>query len=414
MTRFDIFFQTALNTLEQDGIRRTPATITHRDAVTIMRDGQMLLDFSSNDYLGLAHHPLLIERACEWGHRWGSGSGASRLVSGTTPAHRQVEARLADFKQTQAALLFASGWQANASVLPALCRLATARMGEAPLVFTDRLNHASLHHGCQAACIRQIRFRHNDLDHLSTLLETHRDRPGMRFIVTESVFSMDGDRVDILALRALADAYDAFLYLDEAHATGVLGPQGRGLSGLTHDAASQEAGSQAAHAHGVDLVMGTFSKAMGSFGAYVAGSRALCEWLSNCCSGFVYTTALPPANLGAIDAALELVPLMETQRRRLQENARTVRQAIHECGLSTGASNTQIIPIEIGDTPRTMDFAAILAREGILGIPIRPPSVPPNGSRIRLALSAAHDDAMIATLIAAIRTAAQETRHARD
>lgn len=404
MARFDIFFQTALNALEHDGMRRIPATLTHRDAVTVVRDGQVLLDFSSNDYLGLAHHPLLIERACDWGRRWGSGSGASRLVTGTTPAHRQVEARLADFKQTQAALLFASGWQANASVLPALCRLATARTGEAPLVFTDRLNHASLHHGCQAAGIRQIRFRHNDLAHLSMLLETHRDRPGMRFIVTESVFSMDGDCVDILALRALADAYDAFLYLDEAHATGVLGPQGRGLSGM----------AQGGDTHGIDLVMGTFSKAMGSFGAYVAGSRAMCEWLSNCCSGFVYTTALPPANLGAIDAALELVPSMEEQRLRLRDNARTVRRAIHECGLSTGASSTQIIPIEIGDTPRTMDFAAILARKGILGIPIRPPSVPPNGSRIRLALSAAHDEAMIETLIAAIRTAAGETRRDRD
>ncbi|MBE7619183.1 aminotransferase class I/II-fold pyridoxal phosphate-dependent enzyme [Komagataeibacter sp. FXV2] len=399
MARFDDFFQTALDALEHEGIRRRPATITHRDAVTIVRDGQVLVDFSSNDYLGLAHHPDLIDRACEWGRRWGSGSGASRLVTGTTPAHRAVEAKLAAFKHTEAALLFASGWQANASVLPALCRMATARTGNAPLVFTDRLNHASLHHGCQAAGIRQIRFRHNDLAHLASLLEKHRDRPGMRFIVTESVFSMDGDCVDIQALHALGREYDAFLYLDEAHATGVLGPQGRGLSAMTQ---------------GVDLVMGTFSKALGSFGAYVAGSRAMCEWLSNCCSGFVYTTALPPANLGAIDAALDLVPSMDAQRLRLHTMARTVRQAIRALGLSTGASATQIIPIEIGETQRTMAFAAILAREGVLGIPIRPPSVPPNGSRIRLALSAAQDDAMIDRLLAAIRQAAGEVRHVHD
>lgn len=403
MARFDDFFQTALDTLEHEGMRRRPATFTHRDAVTVVRDGQVLLDFSSNDYLGLAHHPQLVERACEWARQWGSGSGASRLVTGTTPAHRAVEAKLARFKHTEAALLFASGWQANASVLPALCRMSVARTGSAPLVFADRLNHASLHHGCQAAGIRQIRFRHNDLAHLASLLERHRDRPGLRFIVTESVFSMDGDRVDIQALRALGDAYDAFIYLDEAHATGVLGPQGRGLSAMTQ---------------GIDLVMGTFSKAMGSFGAYVAGSRAMCEWLSNCCSGFVYTTALPPASLGAIDAALDLVPSMEAQRAHLQRMGDTIRHEIHALGLSTGASTTQIIPIEIGETQRTMDFAAILAREGILGIPIRPPSVPPNGSRIRLALSAAHDEAMIASLLAAIRVAAQETcegrRHGHD
>ncbi|POF64241.1 8-amino-7-oxononanoate synthase [Novacetimonas maltaceti] len=403
MARFDDFFQTALNTLEHEGMRRRPATFTHRDAATVVRDGQVLLDFSSNDYLGLAHHPQLVERACEWARQWGSGSGASRLVTGTTPAHRAVEAKLARFKHTEAALLFASGWQANASVLPALCRMSVARTGSAPLVFADRLNHASLHHGCQAAGIRQIRFRHNDLAHLASLLERHRDRPGLRFIVTESVFSMDGDRVDIQALRALGDAYNAFIYLDEAHATGVLGPQGRGLSAMTQ---------------GIDLVMGTFSKAMGSFGAYVAGSRAMCEWLSNCCSGFVYTTALPPASLGAIDAALDLVPSMEAQRAHLQRMGDTIRHEIHALGLSTGASTTQIIPIEIGETQRTMDFAAILAREGILGIPIRPPSVPPNGSRIRLALSAAHDEAMIASLLAAIRVAAQETcegrRHGHD
>ncbi|MBV1832456.1 aminotransferase class I/II-fold pyridoxal phosphate-dependent enzyme [Novacetimonas pomaceti] len=393
MARFDDFFQTELTELERNGTRRVMRCVERRDAVTIVRDGRVLLDFSSNDYLGLAHHPLVIERACSWARRWGGGSGASRLVSGTTPAHQQVEARLAAFKKTQAALLFASGWQANASVVSALCRLAMTRTGVAPLVFTDRLNHASLHHGCQAAGIRQIRFRHNDLGHLSALLESRRNQPGMRFIVTESVFSMDGDRADVAGLRALAERYGAFLYLDEAHATGVLGPQGRGLSGLTD---------------GIDLVMGTFSKALGSFGAYVAGSRAMCDWLVNCCSGFVYTTALPPANLGAIDAALELVPGMEAQRQRLHDNAGHVRQAIRRMGLSTGSSTTQIIPIEIGDIDRTMAFAAILEREGILGVPIRPPSVPPNASRIRLALSAAHDRAMIDRLIAALATATAE------
>src|SRR6185369_12738931 len=201
-----------------------------------------LINFSANDYLGLSRHPLLIERAHDWATRYGAGSGASRLVTGTLDAVMALEARIAAFKGTEDALIFASGWQANAAVLPALLAAASDK----PLVFCDRLNHASLHHGLSAAGVRQIRFRHNDLDHLEALLGERADQPGRRFIVTESVFSMDGDRVDIGRLAAIAAAHDAFVYLDEAHATGVLGPGGAGLSALAPG--------------GVDLIMGTFSK----------------------------------------------------------------------------------------------------------------------------------------------------------
>ncbi|PYD79871.1 aminotransferase class I/II-fold pyridoxal phosphate-dependent enzyme [Komagataeibacter sucrofermentans] len=392
MACFDTLFQTALDHMAQRHIRRVLRPVRHSGPVTVIRDGRELVNFSSNDYLGLSHHPTLAARAAQWVHEDGTGAGASRLVTGTSDRHMAVEARLAAFKGAEAALLLASGWQANASVLAAILRLA-AEQGTPPLVFADRLNHASLHQGCMAAGVRQIRFRHNDLDHLESLLIRHADDPGLRIIVTESVFSMDGDRTDIARLSALARQHGAFTYVDEAHATGVLGPQGRGLCA----------------GHEIDLVMGTFSKALGGFGAFVTGSRALCDWLVNACSGFVFTTAPPPAMLGAMDAALEYVPHLDEERDRLARNAAHIRDVVRSCGLSPDPSTTQIVPIMLGDAARALRFAASLEAQGLLAAAIRPPTVPPNSSRIRLALSAAHTDGMIDQLAAAIPLALQQS-----
>ncbi|RFD20559.1 8-amino-7-oxononanoate synthase [Komagataeibacter melaceti] len=388
MARFDPIFQTALHEMAQRHTRRVLRPVRPMGAAIVVRDGRELVNFSSNDYLGLSHHPALAARAAQWLEEAGTGAGASRLVTGTSARHMAVEKRLATFKGAEAALLLASGWQANASVLAALLRLAAAQ-GAPPLVFTDRLNHASLHQGCMAAGVRQIRFRHNDLDHLDDLLLRHADDAGMRVIVTESVFSMDGDRTDIGRLSAIARQHGAFTYVDEAHATGVLGPQGRGLCA----------------GHDIDLVMGTFSKALGGFGAFVAGSQALCDWLVNACSGFVFTTAPPPAVLGAMDAALELLPALDAERARLTRNAEHIRDVLRACGLSPGPSTTQIIPVMMGEATRALAFAAHLEEHGILATAIRPPTVPPNASRIRLALSAAHTDAMIDQLASTIPAA---------
>ncbi|WP_183115797.1 8-amino-7-oxononanoate synthase [Gluconacetobacter diazotrophicus] len=393
MTRFDPFFQTALDDLDRRHLKRVLSPVDRDGPVIVRRDGASLLDFSSNDYLGLSHHPALRARAIDWTERFGIGSGASRLVTGTSEQYRQVEARLARFKGTEAALLLASGWQANAAVLPALLRISAAQTGEPALVFTDRLNHASLHHGCQAAGVRQIRFAHNDLGHLEHLLAQRQAQRGLRFIVTESVFSMDGDRADVAGLRTLADRYGAFLYLDEAHATGVLGPQGRGLS---------------AEAGGVDLAMGTFSKALGGFGAYVAGSRAVCDWLVSTCSGFIYTTALPPGVLGAIDAALDLVPTLDAERAHLAGLADRMRAGAGALGWSTGPSSTQIVPVIVGAADRALTLARALAARGMLGTAIRPPTVPAGSARIRIALSAAHDETMVDRLLSALEDAARE------
>ena len=376
MSRFDADFTLALTSLSGRGLRRTARVLP-----------AALLNVSGNDYLGLSQHPLLAARAQEWAASHGTGAGASRLVTGTLDLHERVETKVARLKNTEAALLFASGWQANASVLASLLRLP----GPPALAFCDALNHASLNHGCHAAGVARIKFRHNDMDHLATLLDAHRGRPGRRFIVTESVFSMDGDQADLLALRNLADRHDAFLYLDEAHATGVFGPHGMGLSTTI--------------AGGVDLAMGTFSKALGGFGAYVAGSRPLCDWLVNRASGFIHTTALPPPVLGVIDAALDLVPTLHAERSRVLAHADMLRASLARLGIDHGRSTTQIVPAIVGTEQAALDLSAALRARGILAVAIRPPTVPPGTSRLRLTPSAAHTDADIARLTAALADA---------
>lgn len=372
MSRFDPLFDEALGRAASQNRRRALRAVEPLDGGRVRLGGRELIDFSSNDYLGLARHPALIARAKAYAERYGAGSGASRLVRGTFEAHAEVEAKLARLKGAEAALLFASGWQANAAVLPALFAL-----GEGPaLVFADRLIHSSLHHGCQAAGVRQVRFRHNDLDQLERLLAERAEDPGRRFILTESVFSMDGDQADVSRLVDIADRWGAFLYLDEAHATGVMGPRGMGLSGL-------EPGR-------VDLAMGTFSKAMGSFGAYVAGSKALIDYLTNACSGFIYTTALPPPVLGAIDAALDLAPRMDAERAHLKALGERLRSGLAKAGIDTLAASTQITPAVVGEEAAALEVARRLEAEGVLAIAIRPPTVPKGSSRIRFALSAAH------------------------
>jgi 8-amino-7-oxononanoate synthase len=265
-------------------------------------------------------------------------------------------------------------------VLPALFELGEGT----PLVFADRLNHASLHAGCRG--IRQIRFRHNDLAHLDALLGEH--PAPLRFIVTESVFSMDGDRADVPALAALARRHGAILYLDEAHATGVLGPRGRGLAAL---AAGQ-----------VPVVMGTLGKALGGAGAYVAGSRALIDWLVNRCAGFIYSTAPAPAALGALDAALDLVPAMDAERERLAGLADRLRDTLHRRGIGTLASSTQIVPAVIGAEAQALAAAQRLREAGVLAVAIRPPTVPAGSARLRFALSAALSDADFERVLAAV------------
>ena len=372
MSRFDPLFDEALARASREDRRRVLRSVQPLDHGRVRIGGRELIDVSSNDYLGLARHPALIERAGAWARRYGAGASGSRLVRGTFEIHLAVEAKLAQAMGAPAALLFASGWQANASVLPALFAL-----GEGPaLAFTDRLMHASLHHGCKAAGVREIRFRHNDADHLERLLEERSGEPGRRFILTESVFSMNGDRADVARLAQIAARHDAFLYLDEAHAIGVFGPGGAGL-------ASQSPG-------GADLVMGAASKGLGGFGAFAAGSQSLIDYLVNACSGFIYSTALPPAVLGALDAALDLIPAMDAERAHLLALSGRLRDGLTAQGIDILGSTSQIVPAVVGEASAALALARGLEAEGVLAVAIRPPTVPKGSSRIRFALSAAH------------------------
>jgi 8-amino-7-oxononanoate synthase len=392
MSIFDKAYGAALDALGSHGLRRRLRGAAPEANGYIQRDGKRLINFSSNDYLGLSQHPALIARANEWTGRFGTGSGASRLVTGNLDCYADLEGRIAHDKGTESALILGSGYLTNATLIPALLRgdvVANAR------VYSDALNHSSMVHGIKAAGVKPEIFRHNDMNHLEDLLRARQGEKAHRFIFTESVFSMDGDRADIEALIALAARYQCFLYVDEAHATGVLGPRGMGLC--------------AAHPGKVDLVMGTFSKAFGSYGAYIACSQILRDYLINRMTGFIYSTGLPPSVLGAISAALDLVPKMEGERTKLARASERVRGAFKGAGLDCGPSTTQIIPLILGDEQRVLDFGAALEGEGILGVPIRPPTVPQGTSRIRFALSSVHDDAAIDHLIVSVaRLAARQ------
>ncbi|MFP4445272.1 MAG: aminotransferase class I/II-fold pyridoxal phosphate-dependent enzyme [Desulfosudaceae bacterium] len=343
-------------------------------------DGRRLINFCANDYLGLSRHPLLPERAAVFMAAYGAGSTASRLVCGNYACMDQVEKKLAAAKQAESALLFSSGYQANATLLPALADRDT-------LIFSDRLNHNSIIAGCRLARCAVRQFAHNDPADLAEQLRTIRpDEYSRIIIVTETVFSMDGDCCRLDDLLDLAERYDALLVVDEAHATGVFGTNGMGL----------------ADGRPVDAVMGTFGKSGGSFGAYVAGSEKLRQYLINCCAGFIYTTALPPAVIGEIDAALDLIPQLDAERIRLLETAEHLRSRLGRAGFDTGASASQIIPVIIGAESDALDLAGYLEEQGFLAVAIRPPSVPPGRSRIRISLSALHTEAEVAALAAAL------------
>lgn len=352
-------------------------------AVIGWQGDRTLINFSSNDYLGLSKHPALIQAAQDYTQRYGAGSAASRLVTGTYPIHQQLENQLAIACRREATLLFNSGFQANSTILPTLIDRST-------LVVCDRLVHNSLLHGILASRARFIRYRHHDLNHLQdVLIKATRQSYQRVLIVSETVFSMDGDCSDLDALVELAQTYNAILYLDDAHAVGVMGQGGMGL---------------AAGNAGVDIVVGTFGKAFGTFGAFITCSQKVRDYLINCCPGFIYTTALPPAVIGAIAAALELIPTLETERQRLSQHADYLRVQLQQLGYNTGNSSSHIVPLILGREDRALSLAQWLLDCGILATAIRPPTVAPGTARLRFALSSQHTLEQIDYLIKAIYT----------
>ena len=345
------------------------------------------LDFSSNDYLCLAQRGDLVEAGHECAKQYGAGATGSRLLSGNLECFEALEAQVAQFKNAEAALVLSSGYQANASGLAALLDKSLWG-GVEPLVFTDRLNHASLHHACQLAGVKQVRFRHNDMAHLAELLNKHADSTQPRIIVSETVFGMEGDLLPVEQLAEIALQHNAVVYLDEAHATGVWGPQGRGLGALAHPAID------ALKTMGHWVIMGTFSKAVGVSGAYLACSEVFKQYLVNRCTGFVYSTAPSPFVVGAVAKALEIIPGLNAERAALQSAAETLRNRVHQLGFDTGLSNTHIVPLVVGSNTACLELKSHLQQAGIRTSAVRPPTVPPNAARVRLALNTGHSQAV--------------------
>jgi 8-amino-7-oxononanoate synthase len=372
-------YRAFLDARAREGLRRSLLTVAARDARIIGAEGRSYVNFASNDYLGLRFNQALIARAVEWAENYGVGSGASRLVTGNLDLFAPIEAKLATLKGKPAALVMASGFQTNAAVLQALFDQTV--LGAESLVFADRLNHASMHFGCQAAGVRQLRYRHCDAAHLAELLSQYQGGERSRFILTESVFSMDGDVAPLEEIARLAREHDACLVVDDAHATGILGRAG---SGLSADA---------------DIVIGTFSKALGGFGGYVASTVTMRDYLINRCGGIIYSTALPPPLLGAIDAALDLVPGMDEERAHVARLAERFRAGAKAVGLDTGASTTQIVPVIMGSPEAAIGMSERLKRAGLWASAIRPPTVLAGTARLRVAFTAAHEDSDIDQLL---------------
>jgi len=376
----DLFAEDRRRRLAQ-GLQRSLRPVDGPQDTRVVVDGRSVLCLCSNNYLGLANHPAVIEAAIAASHQYGVGSGASRLISGSMRAHHDLEERLAAFKSAAACLLFTSGYHANLGVIASL-------VSEGDAVFSDALNHASVIDGCRLARAAVHVYPHLDLDALEARL---RGAPARRrLVVTESVFSMDGDAAPLGAICDLAERYDAMVMVDEAHATGVLGPGG---AGLVEALALQDRAT---------VQMGTLGKALGTFGAYVAGSRALIDFLTNRARTFIFTTALPPPIVAAAGAALTIVQCEPERRRAVRRNAERLRRGLRGLGYEVlGDDDGHILPVMVGEAETTMALSAALLGEGVFAHGIRPPTVPEGTARIRATVMATHTDADIDQAIAA-------------
>jgi len=378
--------QDELEQIRSKGLFRSTRLIQGRQSARITLDGREVVLLCSNNYLGLAEHPALTEAAVKAAELFGTSSGASRLVSGNMELHEMLEAEVAGFKRTETALAFNSGYAANTGVISAL-------VGRGDVIFSDRLNHASIIDGALLSGAKLIRYPHNDIAALAALLEKKRGT-GRCLIVTDGVFSMDGDLAPLAGLAELKSRHDALLMVDDAHGCGVLGEQGRGsaeLLGVLSD---------------IDIHVGTFGKALGSFGAYAALSRELRDLLVNRARSFIFSTSLPPAVLAATIAALKLVQSAEGDalRKQLGDNTTLFRGLLRDAGFQVGDSTTQIVPVLTGEAEPTMRFSEQLLAEGFFVQGIRPPTVPAGACRLRCTVMATHSKADLSVAAERIAT----------
>jgi 8-amino-7-oxononanoate synthase len=356
--------------IERLGLRRRMRTVSGPQGPRVLLDEQPVLLLCSNNYLGLADHPQVREAAADAALRWGVGAGASRLVSGTMTIHGQLEERLAAFEGNEACVLFGSGYLANLGTIGALA-------GPGDVVFSDQLNHASIIDGCRASRAEVVVYRHRDCAHLERCLHRHADAP-RRLIVTDSVFSMDGDVAPLAEIVKLAQAHDARVMVDEAHATGALGAGGRG--------AVAEAGLKGQ----VDVLVGTLGKALGAYGAYVCASEQMVSYLLNSARSLIFSTAPPPPSVAGALAALELLEEQPQLVAQLHDGARTLRGALAREGFGVACSEMQIVPLVVGDSSLAVAMCQAALERGVFAQAIRPPTVPGGTSRLRLTAMASH------------------------
>jgi glycine C-acetyltransferase/8-amino-7-oxononanoate synthase len=380
-----------LEELESSGLRRRLRLIDGPQGARVTLDGRPVLLLCSNNYLGLADHPRLRQAAADAALGLGTSSGASRLISGSMAIHAELEARLAEFKGMEAALLFGSGYLANTGAIAAL-----ARRGE--VVLSDELNHASIIDGCRLAGAETFVYRHADTEHVEWGLRRSGGRASL--IVTDGVFSMDGDLAPLPELVTLARRHGCRLMVDEAHATGCLGPGGRGsiaAAGLTGE---------------VDVIVGTLGKGLGGYGAYVCGSRDLVDFLVNSARPFIFSTAPPPPVVATAIAALELLAEEPERIDRLRANASALRAGLSDQGLEPIGAETQIIPVVVGEADHAMAVCERLLERGVFAQAIRPPTVPPGTCRLRLTAMATHEPAELRRAAQMVGEALREVRPA--
>lgn len=333
-----------------------------------------LLDFSSNDYLALSEHPEVIAASAKYLEMFGAGAGAARLMSGDLEINHLLEQEIAQLKSKEAALTFGSGYLANTGIIPALA-------GRGDLIIGDRLNHASIHDGCLLSGARTIRFRHNDIAHLEQILHEKRSQFNRVLVVVESIYSMDGDRCPLTELVKLKKNYDFLLMVDEAHATGLYGENGAGV--IEEDKVND----------GIDIAMGTFGKALGSYGAYAAASREIVDFLVNRARTFIYSTALPPAVVGATLAALYLVKSEPQLRLELHRKVAFFKKQLRKNGFKDNSGSTQIIPVMVGDSSKALAIAEELQKNKMYVKAVRPPTVPEGSARLRFSITRFHKEA---------------------
>ena len=371
-----------LQHLESNDLLRRLATRESPPVAGLVQiDGQQFINFGSNDYLGIAASEEMVNAVNHYVSQLGWGAGASPLVNGRGTLHRRLEQELADFEETEAALLFPTGYAANVGTI---CSL----VGKSDIVFSDELNHASIIDGCRLSGAQIVVYRHNDMEHLESLLTESKSSAGRRLIVTDGLFSMDGDLAPVPKLVELAQQFDAMLMVDEAHATGVFGDQGRGV--CEHFGIEQQ----------VDVCVGTLSKALGSLGGFIVGPQSLIDWVCNRARTYVFSTAQPEAIAGASLAALKIVREQPQRRERLLLNAETLRAKLADAGFEIGSTKSQVIPSQIipillGESTKAIQWSDGLRQRGMYVPAIRPPSVPDGNSRLRISLSSEHTDAHI-------------------